>query len=101
MNAHYNLAKTYNDSLFNCSKYGSSTTATVIHYDSCYHANDSQFNHCQQQMTTMMSESGSMMGNGMSGGKCSKNCNTDEVNQVVTKMNALRATHTINHPIIN
>lgn len=99
MNVSYNTAKVYNDSLINCNPTNSSYNMLTNLYDSCYHSNDSIFNHCHTNMMNidegMMNNNGGMMGG--NGGMTSNNsmCNTqnDELNQVMINMNQLREIH--------
>lgn len=100
MDIAYKTAKANNDSLINLNVLNSSDTIIIYQYDSCYHANDSIFDHCH---TAMMSSNEGMMGGngGMMGGNGSNEmCETqyDELNKVVSQMNQLREIHTNYHP---
>jgi hypothetical protein len=100
MNSSYKTAKVYNDSLINLNVLSSSDTILTYRYDSCYHANDSIFDHCH---TTMMNSNEGMMGgnSGMMGDNGSNGmCDTqyDELNEVMIQMSQLREIHTDYHP---
>lgn len=108
MNVAYNNAKVYNDSLMNYSATNNPRTLLIHQYDSCYHVNDSMFNHCHTSMMNtdegMMGGNGGMMGSGnsgmMGGSGSNEMCNTqnDELNQVMIQMSQLREIHTKYHP---
>lgn len=97
MDASYNTAKVYNDSLITCS---TNNSILINYYDSCYHVNDSMFNHCHSSMMNtdggMMSGNGGMMNSSGNNGMC--NTQNNELNQVMTKMNQLREVHNNYHP---
>ncbi len=112
MDVAYKGAKIYNDSLMNCNPSNSSYTTLINLYDSCYHSNDSLFDHCHADMMNtdggmmgdngggMMGGNGGMMGG--NGGMMTNNgmCNTqnNELNQVMINMNQLREVHKNYHP---
>ena len=105
MNVAYNTATVYNDSIMNCSVTNTSHTLLVNYYDSCYHVNDSMFNHCHSSMMNtdggMMGGNGGMMGGsgGMLGNNSMCNSQNAQLNQVITQMSQLREIHNNYHPI--
>lgn len=98
MKVAFSNAKTFDDSLINCSTSANSDKLLINHFDSCYHINDSAFTHCHSYMMNtnngMMGSNGGMMGNDHS------MCTTqnDEFNQVMMQMSQLRENHTKHHP---
>lgn len=107
MNIAYNSAKLYNDSLMNYSATINPQILLINQYDSCFHANDSMFNHCHTSMMNaggemmgsnggMMSENDGMMGNSGNNSMC--NIQNDELNQVVIQMSQLKEIHKNYHP---